>query len=194
MLTSPSKSPNNDLLKDLFDLPITSIGEPAFALLPPQGSIGVVIADFSRSCWLETTGGRLFAVADQRLGEGPLTVGVALPEGLTLAELGVKQGTELVADGTDFRLGSRLILRTAAMTLWRPAPLGPRTSTDEMARRLRALIDSVAADAPAEGLAPLINHLSQMAYGDVPVPADVGLVSRLAMPKVAPARQGSRSG
>ena len=185
MLTSCLKSPGDDMLTNVLDYPIAFIGKPAWELLPPQGDIGVVIADFSRSCWLETTGGRLFAVADHELGEGPLTVGVALPDGFTMSELDVCEGGKLVADGTDFRLGSRLMLRTAAMTLWRPAPLGPRTSTDEMARRLRALIDSVAADVPAEGLAPLINHLSQMAYGDVPVPADVGLVSRLAMPKVA---------
>ena len=185
MLTSPSKSPCDDMLMDVIDCPIAFIGKPVWELLPQYGLAGTVIASFSRSCWLETPGGRLFAVADHELGEGPLTVGIELPDGPTLSELGVNPGTELVADGVDFRLGNRLMLRTAATTLWRPAPLGPRTSTDEMAHRLRALIDFVAADAPAEGLAPLINHLSQMAYGDVPAPDDVGAVPRLAMPSVA---------
>ena len=154
-------------------------------MLPPQGGIGIVIADFSRSCWLETPGGRLFVVADHRLGKGPLTIGAALPEGLTLAELGVKRGTELVGDGLDFRLGGRLILQLAETAFWRPAPLGPRASNGDVARRLRALVDSVAVYAPVEGLAPLINHLSQMACGDRPVQADVGAVPRMAMPSVA---------
>jgi hypothetical protein len=177
--------PDTDMLTATLECTITSIGEPAFALLPPQGRIGTVIASFSRSCWLETTGERLFAVADHRLGEGPLTIGAALPDGLTLSELGIKQGINLVADGSDFQLGSRLILRTAATALWRPAPLGPRASNGDVARRLRALIDSVAADAPVEGLAPLIGYLGQLACGDEPGPADVGLVPRLAMPSVA---------
>ena len=190
MLTSCPKSSNKDTPADLFDCPIAFIGEPALELLPQHGLAATVIASFSRSCWLETPGGRLFAVADHELGEGPLTVGIELPDGPTLSELGVNPGTELVADGVDFRLGDRLILRTAAAHPWCPAPLGPRASNDEVARRLWALIDSVSADAPAEGLAPLIGHLGQLAYGEVPGPAEVDIVPRLAMPHVTLLAEG----
>ncbi len=184
IVASPTP-PDTDMLTATLECTITSIGDPAFALLPPQGRIGTVIASFNRSCWLEVPEGGLFAVADHELGEGPLNVGVTLPDGFTMSELDVCEGGKLVADGPDFRLGSRLILRMAATALWRPAPLGPRASNGDVARRLRALIDSVAADAPVEGLAPLIGYLGQLACGDEPGPADVGLVPRLAMPSVA---------
>ncbi len=193
IVASPTP-PDTDMLTATLECTITSIGDPAFALLPPQGHIGTVIASFSRSCWLEAPGGQLFAMADHRLGEGPLTIGAALPDGLTLSELGIKQGINLVADGTDFQLGGRLILRTAATTLWRPAPLRPRTSNGDVARRLRALIDSVAVYAPAEGLAPLIGYLGQLACGDVPGPANVDIVPRLAMPGVALLAKGAVRG
>ena len=189
MLTSRLKYPSNAMATDLFDCPIAFIGKPAFDLLPRCGLPGTVIASFSRSCWLETPGGHLFAIADHQSGEGPLTVGVALPGGVTLAELGVEQGTKLVPDGVDFRLGDHLILRIAGAALWRPAPLGPQASNDEVARRLWALVDSVAADAPVEGLAPLMGHLDQLAYGNMPV-ADAGIVPRFAMPNVAMLAQG----
>jgi hypothetical protein len=184
MLTSPSKSPCDDMLMDVIDCPIAFIGKPVWELLPQYGLAGTVIASFSRSCWLETPGGRVFAVADHQSGEGPLTVGAALPEGLALAELGIEQGTELVADGVDFGLGDRLILRMAGASIWCPASSGPRASNDEVARRLWALVNSVAVDAPVEGLAPLIGHLGQLTYGDVLVPEDANLVARFAMPSV----------
>ena len=190
MLTSRLKSTNKDMTVGLFDCPIAFIGKPAFDLLPRCGLPETVIASFSRSCWLETPGGHLFAIADHQSGEGPLTVGVALPGGVTLAELGVEQGTKLVPDGVDFRLGDHLILRTAATVLWRPAPLGPRVSNDEVARRLWALIDSVAVDAPIEGLAPLMGYLGPLAYGNMPGAADVGIVPRFAMPNVALLAEG----
>ena len=190
MLTSRLKSSNKDMPADLFDCPIAFMGEPAFRLLSRRGLAGTVIATFSRSCWLETPGGQLFAVTDDRSGEGPLAAGAVLPDGLALAEMGVNEGAELVADGVDFRLGNRLILRTVAARMWRPAPLGPRASNDEVARRLRALIDSVSDDVPADGLAPLIIHLDQLAYGDVPTPYDVGVAPRLAMPNVALLAEG----
>ena len=190
MLTSRLKSSNKDMTMDQFDCPIAFMGEPAFRLLSRRGLAGTVIATFSRSCWLETPGGQLFAVTDDRSGEGPLAAGAVLPDGLALAEMGVNEGAELVADGVDFRLGDRLILRTAAVSLWRPAPLGPRASNDEVAQRLRALIDSISEDVPADGLAPLIDHLDQLAYGDVPVLDDVDLAPRLAIPSVGLLAEG----
>ncbi len=190
MLTSRLKSTSNDLHKQVFDCPIAFIGESASELLTRRGLAGTVIASFSQSCWLETPGGRLFAIAGHKSGEGPLTIGVVLPERLTLAEMGVKTGIELFADGVDFLLGDRLILRTSATALWRPAPLGPRASNEEVARRLWALIDSVTANAPAEGLAPLVGYLRQLVNGNVPGAADVGIVSRFAMPKVALLAEG----
>ena len=190
MLTSRLKSSNKDMPADLFDCPIAFMGEPVFGLLPRHGLAGTVIASFSRSCWLETPNGQLFAVADDRSGEGPLAVGAVLPDGLTLAEMGVNEGTGLVADGVDFRLGNPLILRTVAARLWRPAPLGPRAPNDEVAQRLRTLIDFVSDDVPADGLAPLIVHLDQLAHGDAPVPDDVGAAPRLAMPSVALLAEG----
>ena len=182
MLTSRPKSTSNYVHTQVLDCPIAFIGEPALDLLPRCGVAGTVIACFSRSCWLETPNGRLFAVTDHQSGEGPLTVGMTLPDGVDLDQLGVNEGAELFADGIDFRLGDHLILRTAATALWRPAPLGPRASNEEVARRLWALVDSVVADAPAEGLAPLLGYLRQLIDGNVTGGADVGIVSRFAMP------------
>jgi hypothetical protein len=184
MLTSRLKSSSKDTTADSLDCPVAFMGEPVCGLLPQHGLAATVVAAFSRSCWLETPGGRVFAVADHQSGEGPLTVGAALPEGLALAELGIEQGTELVADGVDFGLGDRLILRMAGASIWCPASSGPRASNDEVARRLWALVNSVAVDAPVEGLAPLIGHLGQLTYGDVLVPEDANLVARFAMPSV----------
>ena len=190
MLTSRPKSTSNDMHTQVFDCPITFIGEPALDLLPRCGLAGTVIACFSRSCWLETPNGRVFAVADHRSGEGPLTVGISLPDGLVMAQLGVEQGANLVADGSAFRLGDRLVLRMAATAPWRPAPLGPRASTDEVARRLWSSVGSVAADAPAEGLAPLLGHLDQLVYGSVPLDPDFGIVPRMAARSVALLAEG----
>ena len=194
MLTSRDKTSANDMTTGSFDCPITFIGGPALDLLPRYGFAGTVIASFSQSCWLETPGGHLFAIADRQSGEGPLTIGVALPSGLTLADMGVENRTELVADGVDFRLAERLILRTSATALWRPEPLGPRASNDELAHRLWGLIDSVAADAPAEGLAPLVGHLDQLVYGSVPLDPDFGSVPRMAVPSVALLAEGIAHG
>ena len=194
MLTSRPKSTSNYVHTQVLDCPVAFIGEPAFDLLPRRGLAGTVIACFSRSRWLETTGGRVFAVADRRSGEGPLTVGVALPDGVALDQLGVNEGAELVADGVDFQLGSSVILRMAEVSLWRPVLLGPRASNDEVTRRLWALIDSVTSDAPAEGLAPLLGHLDQLVYGSVPLDPDFGIVPRMAAPSVALLAEGIAHG
>ena len=194
MLTSRPKFTSNDVHTQVFDCPIAFIGESASELLTRRGLAGTVIASFSQSCWLETPGGRLFAIADQKSGEGPLTIGVVLPERLTLADLGIEQGTELVADGVNFLLGDRLILRISATALWHPATLGPRASNEEVARRLWALIDSVTANAPAEGLAPLMGYLRQLVNGSVTEAVDLGIVSRFAMPKVALLAEGIAHG
>ena len=190
MLTSHLEPPSKDMTADVFDCPVAFIGEQAFGLLPQHGLAGTVIASFSRSCWLETPGGRLFAVADHLSGEGPLTVGAVLPDGVALDQLGIQEGTDLVAAEADFRLGDRVILRTTATASWRPAPPGPRSSNEEVARRLWALIDSVVANAPTEGLAPLIDHLGRLAYGSVPVDPEFGSVSRFAVPNVALLSEG----
>ena len=123
-----------------------------------------------------------------------MTIGVVLPERLTLAEMGVKTGIELFADGVDFLLGDRLILRTSATALWRPAPLGPRASNEEVARRLWTLVDSVAADTPTAGLAPLMGYLRQLVNGNVIEADDVGIVSRFAMPNAALLAEGIAHG
>ncbi len=190
MLTSRDKTSANHMAVNLFDCPIAFIGKPAFDLLPRRGLAGTVIAPFSRSCWMETPNGRLFAIAGHKSGEGPLTIGVVLPDGVHLDQLGVKEGTDLVADGMDFRLGDRLILRTAGAALWRPGPLGPRALNEQVARRLWALVDSVPADAPAEGLGPLTSHLDQLACGNVQEVPNLGIVPRFAMPNVAMLAQG----
>ena len=139
MLTSHLKSPAKDMTTDMFDCPIDFIGEPAFGLLPRYGLAGTVIASFSRSCWLETPDSRLFAIADHKSGEGPLTIGVVLPERLTLAEMGVKAGIELFADGADF-----LVRRPSDIADIRNGPLASCTAGGAGIRTRRWLAACVA--------------------------------------------------
>ena len=168
--------------------------------LPHAGKLGSVIAVFRRSCWLETPGSRLFCVADNPLGEGPLTLGVELPPRYNMDSLGIREGTFLVTDGEDFRFGRQMVLRTNGATVWRPPPIGHTASVEVIRRRLEGLITGMETYAPRDGLAPLVVHVAELAQGRLPDTASIGPiargpmarspVARLAMPHVAQLSDG----
>ncbi len=103
--------------------PVKSIGGPLAERVPRSGRWGTVFAVFRRSCYLESGGGQVFCLADQGLGEGPLTLVVKFPSETTLRSLGISEGCHLDTDGVDLVVGHELVLTTAETVIWEPDPV-----------------------------------------------------------------------
>jgi len=144
--------------------------------------------------YLESGGGQVFYLADRRLGEGPLTLGVEFPADTTLSDLGVSEGCHLEPDGVDLRLGCELVLRTAEIAIWEPEPVGQTAPPDEILRRLDALINLMRPLVPPDGLAGMIPHAAGLANGEPPgarsINASMNAVARLAMPRLCQLSEG----
>ena len=164
--------------------PITSIGAPIAKQLAPCGRWGTVFAVFRRSCYLETGGGQVFCLADQGLGEGPLTLGVNFPSETTFRSLGVNEGCHLDTDGVDLVVGHELVLTTAETVIWEPDPVVSTAPPDETLRRLDVLINLVNPLIPSDGLAEIIPHTVGIANAGSSGIVNMNAVAELAMPRL----------
>ena len=162
--------------------PITTIGAPLVERLPQTGRWGTVFALFRRSCYLESVDGQVFCLADYRLGEGPLTMGVGFPENIALCSLGVSDGCHLEMDGVDLRLGRSAVLTIAGASIWSPEPSGANASPEEILRRLDALTSLVRPLIPSEGLAGIVAHAGVLAKGKLPSIDSANPVACVAIP------------
>lgn len=147
---------------------IASIGAPLAEPLPGTGRWGTVFAVFRRSCYLESLDGQVFCLADSRLGEGPLTMGVEIPSDVTLGDLGVREGCHLESDGVDLRLGRAIVLQTSGMSTWAPELVRKTATPNELLRRINTLMNLVRPLLPSDGLGPIIPHLADLAIGELP--------------------------
>ncbi len=163
---------------------VTSIGGPLAKMLPRSGRWGTVFAVFQRSCYLERQDGQVFCLADHMLGQGPLTLNVRFPENTTLSSLGVREGSQLEADGVDLRMGHALALRTDETTVWEPEALGQIAPPEEILRRLDALINLMQPLMPSSGLAGIIPHIAGIA-SEEPLPISrMSGTTAIAMPRL----------
>ncbi|MEE3141423.1 MAG: hypothetical protein VX307_02420, partial [Chloroflexota bacterium] len=131
---------------------IASIGAPLAEPLPETGRWGSVFAVFRRSCYLESLDGQGFCLADSRLGEGPLTMGVEIPSDVTLGDLGVREGCHLESNGVDLRLGRAIFLQTSGMSTWAPELVRKTATPNELLRRINTLMNLVRPLLPSDGL------------------------------------------
>ncbi len=164
--------------------PITSMGGPLATHIPRSGRLGTVFAVFRRSCYLESGGGQVFCLADQGLGEGPLTLGVKFPSETTLRSLGISEGCHLDTDGVDLVVGHELVLTTAETVIWEPDPVVSTAPPDETLRRLDVLINLVNPLIPSDGLAEIIPHTAGIANAGSSGIVNMNPVAELAMPRL----------
>ncbi len=165
--------------------PISSMGGPLAKRVPRSGRWGTVFAVFRRSCYLESGGGQVFCLADQGLGEGPLTLAVKIPSKTTFLSLGINEGCHLDTDGVDLVVGHELVLTTAETVIWEPDPVGQTAPQDEILRRLDVLIDQVDPLIPSDGLAEIIPHTAGIANAGSSGIVHMNAVAELAMPRLS---------
>ena len=170
--------------------PITSVGAPLAELLPKFERPGTVFAVFRRSCYLTSGSGQVFSLADQQLGEGPLTMGVEFPVSTTLGGLRVYEGCHLERDGVDLRLGSLLVLTTTAAAIWKPESVGQTAQPGEILRRWEGLINLVRPLIPPDGLADIVPHTAALANMELPSFASMNEAIRLAVPHLCRLAEG----
>ena len=129
---------------------------------------GEVIAVFRRSFYVEAVDGIVMCIADRRLGEGPLTLAVELPQGYDMEGLGAATGTPLEWEGEDLRLGDQLLLCTRGAAVWRPPAIRHLASPEAIRCRVRRLVFRLEGHIPSDGLAPLVPHVDTLAQGNLP--------------------------
>lgn len=169
---------------------ITSIGAPIEELLAQSGRVGTVFAVFRRSCYLESGSGQVFCLADQQLGEGPLTMRVELSSNTTLGDLGITEGCHLERDGVDLRLGRASFFTTAETAIWEPDPIGKMALPGEILRRLDTLVNRVGLLSPPDGLGDIIPHAADLANGDLLSFDSINTTAGLAMPRLRRLSEG----
>jgi hypothetical protein len=165
--------------------PISSMGGPLAKRVPRSGRWGTVFAVFRQSCYLESGGGQVFCLADQGLGEGPLTLAVKIPSKTTFLSLGINERCHLDTDGVDLVVGHELVLTTAETVIWEPDPVGQTAPQDEILRRLDVLIDQVDPLIPSDGLAEIIPHTAGIANAGSSGIVNINAVAELAMPRLS---------
>ena len=165
--------------------PITSMGGPLAKRVPKSGRWGTVFAVFRRSCYLESGGGQVFCLADEWLGEGPLTLAVKIPSKTTFRSLGISEGCHLDTDGVDLVVGHELVLTTAETVLWEPDMAVSTAPPDEILRRLEVLINLVDPLIPSDGLAEIIPHTARIANAGSSGTVNMNAVAELAMPRLS---------
>ena len=165
--------------------PVTSMGGPLAERVPRSGRWGTVFAVFRRSCYLESVTGQVFCLADQGLGEGPLTLAVKFPSETMLRSLGISECCHLVTDGVDLVVGHELVLTTVETVIWEPDPVVSTAPPDEILRRLEVLIDLVDPLIPSDGLAEIIPHTAGIANAGSPGIVNMNAVAALAMPRLS---------
>lgn len=158
--------------------------------LPRRGRWGTVFAVFQRSCYLESVDGKVFCLADHRLGQGPLTLGIEFPENTDLSNLGVCEGRLLETGGADLRLGRVSLLRTTATVIWEPGSLIQTAPPNEVLRRLFTLADLMEPLIPTDGLAAALPHAASLAIGEPPSTDAMNEVAGLAMPRLRRLSEG----
>ena len=165
--------------------PITSMGGPLAKRVPKSGRWGTVFAVFRRSCYLESGGGQVFCLADEWLGEGPLTLAVKIPSKTTFRSLGISEGCHLDTDGVNLVVGHELVLTTAETVIWEPDMAVSTAPPDEILRRLEVLINLVDPLIPSDGLAEIIPHTARIANAGSSGTVNMNAVAELAMPRLS---------
>ena len=165
--------------------PITSMGGPLVKRVPQSGRWGTVFAVFRQSCYLESGGGQVFCLADQELGEGPLTIAVKIPSKTTFRSLGINEGCHLDTDGADLVVGHELVLTTSETVTWEPEPVVSTAPPDEILRRLDVLINLVDPLIPSDGLAEIIPLTAGIANAGSSGVVNMNAVAAMAMPRLS---------
>jgi len=129
----------------------------ARALRRPEWS-GEVLAVHSRSCYLASEEGEIFAVVQQPLGNGPFSV--VIPAAHTDLFRGLSLGVTADGTGEHLMLGEEIQINLAGASLWDPKAY-PGLNADEpaLSRCLAEAHRAVATLAPATSLVRLLPHL-----------------------------------
>lgn len=135
-----------------------------------DGWTGEVVAVHPRSCYLAGEDGAIYAIAQQPLGNGPLSV--VIPASPEQPFEGLATGTPAASTGARLLLGDRLDVGLEQAALWDPkAYLALDADAAGLRRGLAELCRTLAERAPEQSLARLLPYLH-----DEDLPAPLGTI------------------